>query len=65
MKKQYIKPSTTSFSSQCEPLMAGSNPNGFSDTPQYNPNKPAGETDVTSKHHSMWDTTWEDEEEDF
>ena len=65
MKKKYITPHTSCVSSECEPLMAGSGElDKFNPTPTTNPTNPAVEGEVTSKHHTLWDTTWEDDEEE-
>lgn len=58
MKKEYITPSQKCVTSMVEPLMAASGET------KYDPTKPATETEVTSKHHTLWDTTWDDTDED-
>lgn len=62
MKKKYITPEVVVVATENQPLMAGSDK--FKDPVKIDPNNPAGETDVTSKHHSLWDTSWEDDSED-
>ena len=61
MKKKYIAPAITSMGMDEQPLMAGSekfNGNLINDF-----QKPATESEVTSKKHSLWDETWDDDEE--
>ena len=65
MKKQYTIPTILCVSTKCEPLMTSSGSlNNFNSTPTFDPNKPATETEVTSKHHTLWDTTWDETDED-
>ncbi len=61
MKKKYITPAITTMGMDEQPLMAGSNK--FKGEPEVNKKNPAGEFDVTSKRHSLWDETWDDDEE--
>ena len=61
MKKKYIAPTITSMGMDEQPLMAGAEK--FNSTLEYNHNKPATELEVTSKKHSLWDETWDDDEE--
>lgn len=61
MKKEYIRPRTTFIAIDEQPLMAGSEKfNGSLNTT----GTPATETQVTSKHHSLWDETWDLDNED-
>ena len=65
MKKQYTIPTILCVSTKCEPLMTASGSlNNFNSTPTFDLNKPATETEVTSKHHTLWDTTWDETDED-
>lgn len=60
MKKKYIAPAITSLEMDEQPLMAGSDK--FNGKPKVDLNKPATELEVTSKKHSLWDETWDDDE---
>lgn len=61
MKKEYIKPKITFVGMDEQPLMAGSDKfNGNIDKD----GTPATELEVTSKHHSLWNETWDLEDED-
>lgn len=62
MKKEYITPSQKCVTSMVEPLMAASP--SFSGETKYDPTKPATELEVTSKHHTLWNTTWDETDED-
>lgn len=59
MKKKYIAPAITTMGMDEQPLMAGS----FEGKPKVDINNPATEIDVTSKRHSLWDETWDTDEE--
>ena len=63
MKKKYIAPAITSMGMDEQPLMAGSDK--FNGKPEVDPKAPAGEFDVTSKRHSLWDETWDDDEDNY
>ena len=60
MKKKYIAPAITTMGMDEQPLMAGSDK--FNSELKVAPGNPAGEFDVTSKRHSLWDGTWDDDE---
>ena len=62
MKKEYIIPKITFVRMDEQPLMAASDP-------KFNGNlnasgTPANETDVCSKRHTLWDETWDLDNED-
>lgn len=61
MKKEYITPKTTFVGIDEQPLMAGSEK--FNNS-LITTGTPANESQVTSKHHSLWDETWDDDDED-
>ncbi|HCD78362.1 MAG TPA: hypothetical protein DEQ27_08875 [Prevotella sp.] len=63
MKKKYIAPAITSMRMDEQPLMAGSDK--FNGKPKVAPEDPADEFDVTSKRHSLWDETWDDDEDNY
>lgn len=58
MKKKYIIPAIVCIATGSQTILAGS----F--VPEIDRENKATEEDVTAKKHTLWGTTWDDEEEE-